>query len=243
LSDWDALTSKVTSAPHFVPGKVYAPRGQREKHKDHKGREREREDENLLLEKELPRITPEQEKQFVGCTFISSQYKNLFPDAFVSYASTSATCASGSGTTAHASSSTTSAATTYITAHSGVPAGLQGSTTPSGQHSGYAMSNTVAVGRSSPSGCNSGAQSDKYAFANSTFENARVVPKAGPVVNKGSSSGSDLPNVSISRPSTSNFMPKGVGGSSGNSSTHVRSNSYMAKNCVTATTKQKSNRH
>ena len=124
LSDWESLSNKITSAPHFIPGKVYAPRAQRDKHHHHHHKGKESKDrgelqEDLFLEKDSPRISPEQERQFSGCSFIANQYKDLFPEAFGSGSSSVATFSSTSGTTAQASSSTTSAtATAYMSAHS-----------------------------------------------------------------------------------------------------------------------------
>ena len=236
LSDWESLSNKITSAPHFIPGKVYAPRAQRDKHHHHhKGKEsKDREEENLFLEKDSPRISPEQERQFSGCSFIANQYKDLFPEAFSSGSSSVATFSSTSGTTAHASSSTTSAtATAYMSAHSNA-LGSYGSSAASSPACATVRDNNARVecdGAGSikgpaPTGCIK--QTSGAIFAGSISGQATSAGHLQALSSSGNQAqqqllasaarkGSDLPNLSYvaassattaHRPSTSHSIPK-----------------------------------
>lgn len=197
LSDWDGLANKTINVPHFVPGKIFSPKSDRDKDKN-------KDADALLSEKNSPRISLEQEKQFAGCTYISSQYRELFPDSFVTAKSTTST---GSGTTAHASSlsNTTSASATAFTSANSNSLASHGSSaaTASHQHGG---------GASGQGGASLTSRSVRL-FASHTSVNSNPSIATGfsqpvqPYASARIVKGSDLPNVAptvLLRPSTSN---------------------------------------
>ena len=127
LSDWDGLLTKISKFPKYVPGKVCGPRGEREKHKGHKSKDKDtsggsdKSQVDILAERETPRVSPEQEKQFAGCSYIAPQYRDLYPDAFG--AQTMHSTGSGSTTQVSSSSTTSASATAFLSPHQSVAQG------------------------------------------------------------------------------------------------------------------------
>jgi len=239
LSDWESLTSKITTAPHFVPGKIYAPRAERDKHRDRKGRERsERDaDDGLLTEKDTPRISSEQEKQFSGCSYVSSQYKELFPDAFASAAAP--TSSTGSGTTAHASFSTTTATASgaYMSAQSNAPTSNGSSSASAQQYSTAAVKGVASAGSAS-------GRPNLAIFASSNSGHGST-GQGTPHTSRGASfrGSSDLPYVPSAvahRPSTSHSIKAPAVSSGRAPSGQGNKTAYTAKQCVT---QQKTHHH
>ena len=120
LSDWVALTARTITAPHFVPGKLFGPKCERDESasgKDARSRDKRRDkdeskaakDEDLLAEKDTPRITPEQERSFHGLEYIAPQYRDLYPPDTLGLVP-QGNVHTGSGTTANASSTTSASA-------------------------------------------------------------------------------------------------------------------------------------
>lgn len=224
LSDWAALTSRTTQAPHFVPGKLFGPKCERDDSKDRSGRRREKDEtrkdgkeadkEDPLAEKDCPLVTPEQERGFQDIDYISPLYRDVFPDAFDVV--TQGIMLTGSGTTANASSTSASAGVEYrgaSTSSAGVSSAGQA------LHSSRSAQTTGSQG-SAPSSGKMGARmlgATGAATAGSDYDRGSEGPVA-PIVSVSivsllsrqstASAKTDLPSVTA-RPSTSAGKPEG----------------------------------
>lgn len=224
LSDWVALTARTITAPHFVPGKLFGPKSERDEsasNKDARSRDKRREkddskaakDEDVLAEKDTLRITPEQERSFHGLEYIAPQYRDLFPpDTLGLVAQGSAH--TGSGTTANASSTTSASA--GFAAQSNSSASLssspvqysQGAQTTGSQGSAQTQANSKArlfgtAGLSSSASGSGGTESLRISEGGTPVVSVSIVSLSS---RQPSGSRTDLPSV-VCRPSTSTGKP------------------------------------